>query len=69
MSREMIVGGEHLTGHSRHHDYDELMEVGAEAAPVRPQLQMPPQAQPPPQPYPHMIGCKSHGLKILPASD
>ena len=50
MSREMIVGGEHLTGHSRHHDYDELMEMGGEPAPQRPQMQMPP--QPPPQHYP-----------------
>ena len=53
MSREMIVGGEHLTGHSRHHDYDELMEMGGEPAPQRPQL--PPQSPPqygPPQHYP-----------------
>jgi hypothetical protein len=26
----MIVGGEHLVGQSRRHDYDELMELGAE---------------------------------------
>ena len=46
MSREMIVGKEHLTGHSHHHDYDELMEMGAEPAPQRP-------GPPPPPPQPH----------------
>jgi hypothetical protein len=30
MSREHIVGGEHLVGSSGHHDYDELMELGGE---------------------------------------
>ena len=35
MSREMIVGGEHMVGANRHHDYDELMELGAEPATSR----------------------------------
>ncbi len=35
MSREMIVGGEHMVGTNRHHDYDELMELGAEPATSR----------------------------------
>jgi hypothetical protein len=51
MSREMIVGGEHMVGgHARHHDYDELMEMSGEPQPSRP-MQPQPQA-PPPQPYP-----------------
>ena len=35
MSREMIVGGEHMVGAHRQHDYDELMELGAEPATSR----------------------------------
>jgi hypothetical protein len=31
----MIVGGEHMVGANRHHDYDELMELGAEPATSR----------------------------------
>ena len=51
MSREMIVGGEHMVGgHARHHDYDELMEMSGEPSPARP-MQPQPQA-PPPQMYP-----------------
>jgi hypothetical protein len=58
MSREMIVGGEHMVGATRHHDYDELMEMGGEPAPApmaRPHLlPPPPQHAPPPQhPYPY----------------
>jgi hypothetical protein len=49
MSREMIVGGEHMVGHS-HHDYDELMEMGADPPP-RPH-HPPPQARPAPRPPP-----------------
>ena len=30
MTREMIVGHEHMVGGRGHHDYDELMELGAE---------------------------------------
>ncbi len=32
MSREMIVGGTTMVGATRQHDYDELMELGAEPA-------------------------------------
>ena len=39
MSRQMIVGREHIVG--AHRDYDELMEVGADAEPA------------PPPPHPH----------------
>src|SRR5690349_18830479 len=49
MSREMIVGGEHLVGHARHHhDYDELMELSGDAGPARPHQAQPPPPQPPP---------------------
>ena len=44
MSRQMIVGREHLVGAAR--DYDELMEMGAEPEPAPP----PPHPQ---APYPH----------------
>ena len=36
MSRTMIVGREHLVG--AHHDYDELMDMGAEAHEDHPQV-------------------------------
>jgi hypothetical protein len=48
MSREMIVGREHLVGAHHGRDYDELMEMGAEHAPAPPPPQMhpaPPQMQ------------------------
>jgi hypothetical protein len=59
MSREMIVGGEHLTGRSSHqHDYDELLEMSGEPNPSalsRQPQQLPPgppQQQAPPQHHP-----------------
>ena len=36
MAREMMVGAEHLVGHARHRDYDELMELVAEPRPAAP---------------------------------
>jgi hypothetical protein len=62
MSREMIVGGEHLTGRSSHqHDYDELLEMSGEPNPTAlsrqphqlPPAPPPPQAPPQHQPHPH----------------
>ena len=56
MSREMIVGGEHMVGgHARHHDYDELMEMSGEPSPARPMQPQPqaPQMYPGPQQHPH----------------
>ena len=57
MSREMMVGGEHMVGSTRQHDYDELMELGAE--PVRSPIQirqaqpvLHPQSLPPPPQHP-----------------
>jgi hypothetical protein len=49
MPREMMVGGEHIVGHARHHDYDELMELSGDAGPARPPQQAPPSPHPPPQ--------------------
>ncbi|MGH7281598.1 MAG: hypothetical protein ACRELY_08760 [Polyangiaceae bacterium] len=50
MSREMMVGGEHIVG-GRGHDYDELMELGAEPARQPIQIrQAPPPAQHPQAP-------------------
>ncbi|HEX7667013.1 MAG TPA: hypothetical protein VF407_20930 [Polyangiaceae bacterium] len=46
MSREMIVGGEHMVGGQRHHDYDELMELGAEPARSPIQIRQAPAAHP-----------------------
>ena len=55
MSRTMIVGREHLVG--AHHDYDELMEMGAEAAleahPHAPHHEHAPHAPHPYPPSPH----------------
>ena len=51
MSREMIVGGEHMVGSNHSHDYDELMELGAE--PQRQPMVVRHQApRPAPQPVP-----------------
>ena len=51
MSREMMVGGEHIVGAQRGHDYDELMELGAEPARQPIQIrQVPPVAQHPQTP-------------------
>lgn len=58
MSREMIVGGEHMVGHSRRSDYDDLYEMAGEPAPQpqqRPQLQ-----GPPPMPQQH-YGYQGYG--------
>ena len=57
MSREMMVGGEHIVGAQRSHDYDELMELGAEPARHPIQIRQVPQAGHPaqathPQPAP-----------------
>ena len=48
MSREMMVGGEHIVGAQRGHDYDELMELGGE--PARQPIQIRHPAPPPQQP-------------------
>ena len=47
MSRQMIVGREHLVG--AHRDYNELMEMGADPAEAHP----PPPAPEPPHPHHH----------------
>jgi hypothetical protein len=55
MSREIIVGREHIVsgGHHGHHDYDELMEMGADPAPHHP-------APPALPPAPHHAAHPSH---------
>ena len=65
MTREMIVGGEHMVGHARHHhDYDELMELsgdgGAAPAPVRPPQPQPVPLPPAPQHAPPAPGHHHH---------
>jgi hypothetical protein len=68
MSREMIVGGEHMVGHSRHHDYDELMELGAEPRPPAPNGAAHPQAHLPMHPGTHVPGHPGHGQLGSPAT-
>ena len=51
MSRQMIVGREHLVG--GHHDYDQLMEMGAELEPSPPHPAPPHMLQHPQAPEVH----------------
>ncbi len=51
MSRQMIVGREHLVG--GHHDYDQLMEMGAEVEPAPPHPAPPHMLQHPQAPEVH----------------
>jgi hypothetical protein len=60
MSREMIVGREHIVGAHPHRDYDELMEMGADphGSPLPPHPHAPmmhPHAPHPHAPHPHAM--------------
>ena len=73
MSREMIVGRDMLVGAAHHHDYDELMEMGAEHAgkPAPPHHEAPPPPHllhmHPQPPHPH-APAPPHMLAMHPAS-
>jgi len=66
MSREMIVGGEHMVGANRRHDYDELMELGAEPATSRQRDVSHPMSHPPQAPM-HPQHLPAHNQHAPPA--